>query len=198
MIERDAGARRMREAAVDELFVNRWSPRAFAEDSVDPAHLVSLFEAARWAPSCFNEQPWLFLYAADDDDLPRFRALLSPKNRAWAGRAPVLAFLFARLADRDGDPNRWAEFDAGAAWMSLALQAARLGLSTHAMASFTEGDTYPALGVSPDEYRAMAAIAIGHQADPSELPPALREREVPSGRVPLRAIVRRGRMGDDH
>jgi nitroreductase len=125
---------RVPEARVDPLFIDRWSPRAFSPEPIPSETLASLFEAARWAPSCYGEQPWLFLYAARPHDLELFRSLLVDGNRVWADRAPALAFAFARLKfSRNGKPNRWAQFDTGAAWMSLALQARTLGLYTHGM-----------------------------------------------------------------
>src|SRR4051812_17943450 len=109
-------------AKVDGLFIERWSPRAFSPEKVSPDDLAALFEAARWAPSSSNEQPWFFLYAATDEQLALFRPLLVDGNRVWADRAPVLAFLFARKFSRrkSDQANRWGEFDAGAAWMALA------------------------------------------------------------------------------
>ncbi|MCU0723732.1 MAG: nitroreductase family protein [Planctomycetes bacterium] len=125
------------EASVDPMFPDRWSPRSFLPDPLPPEDLRSLLEAARWAPSCFNEQPWLFLWAATAEDRGRFAAALSERNRAWASRAPLLMFLAVRTAfARNGKPNRHAAFDGGAAWMSLALQARRLGYFAHAMAGF--------------------------------------------------------------
>jgi nitroreductase len=172
-------------APVDPAFVDRWSPRAFAPDPVTRAELAILFEAARWAPSAFNEQPWLFLYAADETHLPRYRELLIPSNRVWADHAPVLAILFARRTlARDGRPNRWATFDCGAAWLSVALQARRLGLFAHAMAGFDQRRAHEVLGVPADRYEAMVAIAIGHHGDAAQLPEPLRARELPNGRHP--------------
>ncbi len=180
-------------ADVEPMFVERWSRRAFSARPVSPEILASLFEAARWAPSSRNEQPWLFVYAREPRDLARFRELLVPDNRVWADRVPVLALLFARRASRHG-PNRWAPFDAGAAWMALALQAHQVGLSAHAMGGFFEEKVYAALGVPESEYQAMAAIAIGYPGDPAELPEVVRVRERPSGRRPLEEIAVEGRL----
>ena len=179
---------------IDPMFLDRWSPRAFAPEPVSKEALASLFEAARWAPSCYNEQPWLFLYASKEEDLDVFRSLLTPKNRVWAEGAPVLAIVLARRAfEKNGKPNRWAAFDAGAAWMSLALQARRLGLYTHAMAGFDEERAYEALGAPKERYEAMAAIAIGRRGDPPQLPEDLARRETPSLRKPLAEVAIEGR-----
>jgi nitroreductase len=187
-------SRRAGEAQVDRLFLDRWSPRAFDPAPIPEETLASLFEAARWAPSCFNEQPWLFVYARSETDRARLLALLSEKNRTWARRAPVLAIVFAhRRFAKSQKPNRWSAFDAGAAWMSLALQARLLGLDTHAMGGFDDERSYEALGVPRDDYQAMAAIAIGRRGPAGDLPEDLAARETPSPRKPLSEVAREGR-----
>lgn len=180
-------------APVDPRFLDRWSPRAFSPEPIDEATLATLFEAARWAPSCSNEQPWLFLYGSTPEELEYYRPILEPGNREWADRAPVLAVIFTRRTfSRTGKPNRWAQFDAGAAWLSLALQARALGLYAHAMGGFDEDLAYDVLRVSRDEYEAMAAIAIGHYGDPSSLPPRQLAKEFPSSRKPPEEVARHG------
>ncbi|MCZ6779000.1 MAG: nitroreductase family protein [Acidobacteriota bacterium] len=187
---------RISEVPVDPMFIDRWSPRAFSTEPVPEESLRTLFEAARWAPSCFGEEPWLFLYATKQEDLDLFRTLLVDGNRTWADRAPVLAFAFARLTFKHNDkPNRWAEFDSGAAWMSLALQASRLGLCTHGMGGFHEDKIYAALNVSREKYKAMAGIAIGWRGDASQLPPELAEKESPNNRKPLAEVAVEGKFG---
>ncbi len=187
--------RRAAEAQVDRLFLDRWSPRAFDPAPIPEETLASLFEAARWAPSCFNEQPWLFVYARTDADRARLLDLLSENNRTWAQRAPVLAFVFAqRRFSKSQKPNRWSGFDAGAAWMSLALQARLLGLSSHAMGGFDEERAYQALGVPRDDYQAMAAIAIGRRGPAGDLPETMAARERPSPRKPLAEVAREARF----
>lgn len=181
------------EAAVDRIFVDRWSPRSFSHDPVDVEDLKALFEAARWAPSCYGEQPWLFVYADTWQDRQRFRPLLTDANRVWAYHAPVLAFLFTRRSfTRNGKENRWAGFDAGAAWMALTFQARLKGLFTHAMAGFLEDKVYEVLGVPEEDYRAMAAIAIGYKDQPEILPEELQKMEQPNGRKPLAEIAFEG------
>ena len=181
------------EAKVDDLFINRWSPRAFSDKPVPPEILESLFEAARWAPSCFNEQPWLFLYAVKDDHRAKFLSILAEKNQAWAQNAPVLAFVFAkRHFDYNKKPNDWAPFDSGAAWMSLTIQARLHGLYTHGMAGYSRGRIYEELGVDKEKYEAIAAIAIGYIGDPSMLDEEQRQAEHPSGRKPLAEVALEG------
>ncbi|MFW5887994.1 MAG: nitroreductase family protein, partial [Bacteriovoracia bacterium] len=116
--------------ALKREFLDRWSPRSFAKEPIFQETLDTLFEAARWAPSCYNDQPWTFLYANEENDLEVFRSLLVEKNQKWANNAPVLSFLIARKNFAFNDrPNNWAVFDCGAAWMSLALQANTMGLA---------------------------------------------------------------------
>ena len=113
---------RVPSAQVDPLFVNRWSPRSFAAEPLSDAEVASLFEGARWSPSSFNGQPWLFLYETDGPDRPLFDSVLMPRNRAWASKAPLVGFIFANTRTPDGREPRTAQFDTGAAWMALTLQ----------------------------------------------------------------------------
>lgn len=186
------------QAPVNDQFLCRWSPRAFTEDPVTDPQLASLFEAARWAPSCYNEQPWMYVYAtaADVEDFERMASLLVDGNRVWAEKAPVLGIVFARRRfARNDKPNRWAAFDAGAASMSLALQALEMGLATHFMGGIHEDRCYEKLGVPKDDFEAMAGFAIGTKGDPDSLPQDLREREAPSDRKPLAEVAWRGHYG---
>ncbi|MGK0358645.1 MAG: nitroreductase [Bradymonadia bacterium] len=181
------------EGAVDSLFLERWSTRAFAATPVPQATLDALFEAARWAPSCFNDQPWLFVYANDDESLARFRPLLNDWNQQWANTAPVLGFIFARKTFREnGNPNRWASFDAGAAWMSLALQARLRGLYTHAMAGVDFEKVHATLNVPVGEYEAICAFVVGERGDAATLPAEMAAMDAPNGRVARAEIARKG------
>ena len=181
------------EADVDSQFVDRWSPRAFADDPLSREQLTALFEAARWAPSCSNEQPWLFIYAVTPADRARFAGALLPANQVWAPRAPLLLFVLCRRRfDHNDQDNRHAAFDAGAAWMSLALQARKLGLHAHAMAGFSRQKAYAILGVPAADYDIMAAVAVGRRADPSALPVEVAVREHPNERKPLAEVAREG------
>lgn len=187
-----------RQAAVDidPAFIDRWSPRAFEDAPLDDAQVAALFEAARWAPSSSNEQPWVFLFARSAADRARFTDLLSGGNRTWAGRAPLLIFLATRRTiARNGRVNRHAGFDAGAAWMSLALQARRLGLHAHAMGGFDQERAYAELGVDKETHEIMVAIAVGRRVAPEAvLPEDLVERERPNGRAETERFVFEGGM----
>jgi nitroreductase len=184
---------RVAEAAVDPIFIHRWSPRAFLSDPIDEGTILSLFEAARWAPSSNNEQPWKFVYATDPSDRARFAEGLMEMNRAWASKAPMLAYLLTRrkltLGPWAGQPNPTAWFDAGAAWMSFALQAHLSGLSAHAMGGIDRDRLPELLGIDPEEYEVVIAIAVGRRGPPELLPPPIAARERPSPRRPLGEIA---------
>lgn len=178
------------------MFLDRWSPRAFSSQPVSQELIDALFEAARWAPSAGNHQPWLYLYAVGEPDHSTFLSVLVEKNQLWARNAPVLAFALAKrkLAGKDA-PNAWATFDTGASWMALALEARKLGLYTHAMAGFDPAAAYEKLRIPEAEYQVMAAIAIGWMGNPAELPEEFRAREKPSDRKPLGEVAHRGPLG---
>ncbi len=172
------------ECEVDSMFIDRWSPRAFLPEPLPDYQVKILFEAARWAPSCFNEQPWLFVYATEPDKREKFLSALVPKNQRWAVRCPLLMFALARKNfEQGGRANRHAPFDTGAAWMSLALQARKLGLYAHAMAGFSQDKAYEILGVSRDDYHIMAAIAVGRKDESADdLPEDILAMEAPNTR----------------
>ena len=179
---------------LDPMFLQRWSPRAYDSTPLAPDVIQTLFEASRWSPSCFNEQPWRFVYASEPDELTAFQEVLADANRGWATKAPLLAITFAKNTfSRNGQPNRWAQFDSGAAWMALALQAHKLGLAAHAMGGFDAEKACQVANIDPNEFTAMCVIAVGKQADPQTLPEPLREREAPSDRKPLTHITFKGR-----
>ncbi len=181
---------------VDALFVGRWSQRAISERPLTEQQVSALFEAARWAPSANNQQPWLFVYARHAEHLRRLRTLLNDRNQRWASRAPLLIFVFARRRSPEtGAPIRTAQFDTGAAWLSLALQAHKLGLSTRAMGGIHHDRVYEELGVPHEDFESMVAIAVGYPGEVEELPGDLREREKPNTRKSTREFVFEGRYG---
>ena len=179
---------------IDDMFLQRWSPRAFSAEALTAEEVASLFEAARWSPSCFNDQPWLFVYGTKTEDHARIACLLVDANRVWAEKAPLLGVVFARKTfGNNGKPNRWGPFDSGAAAFALNLEAHRRGLVTHFMGGFDEAASYTALGVPQDQYDAMAAFAVGHRGDPGTLSSELRDREAPSGRKDPAEVAVEGR-----
>lgn len=178
------------DADVDPRFPDRWSPRAFAPDPVPEADLEAIFEAARWAPSAMNEQPWVLVYAAEAAPRGRLLDALVPFNQVWARHAPVLVLVATRRHfARNGQPNRWAAFDAGAAWMALALAARARGLHTHSMGGFDADAALQTCGLDPEQYEALAVVALGRRAAPATLPEELRDREQPSERKPLADVA---------
>lgn len=183
------------ETEIDKLFLERWSPRAFADRPIEKEKIKSLFEAAKWAPSCFNEQPWRFLYATEGELLKEFQSILMEKNQVWANKAPLLGFIVTKINFTEtGKTNRWAELDAGAAWMSLTVQARKLGLYTHGMGGFNAEKAYEVLNIPKDEYKVLAAFVVGYIGDKSSLPEELAEREVPSDRKKQAQICTEGKF----
>lgn len=186
---------------VDPLFLDRWSPRAFDATALPQADLDTMLDAARWAPSAFNYQPWRFLYAhRNDADWARFLDLLLPFNQGWVQHAGALLFVLSdTLSSAPGSdeakPSHSHSFDAGAAWALLALQATRLGYHTHAMTGVDFDRARTELAV-PERFRIEAAVAIGRMGDKSVLPEALQSREVPSDRKPVESIARQGNFVD--
>lgn len=196
-----ATTHRVSTRAVDPLFLDRWSPRAFDSSVLPQDDLDTIFDAARWAPSAFNYQPWRFLYAhREDADWQRFVELLLPFNQGWVANAGALVFilsdtLIAAPGSDDAKPSHSHSFDAGAAWAVLALQATRMGYHTHGMTGVDFDKARTELAV-PDRFRIEAAVAIGRQGDKSILPEALQAREVPSDRKPIEAFVHQGNFAE--
>lgn len=175
-------------AEVDAQFVERWSPRAFHKAPMKPEHLAAVIEAARWSPSCYNDQPWRF-YTSNDHTFDEYLNLLVEANRAWAKNASVLGFMVAKRRFRHNDKeNQHALYDCGAAWMAMTLQANKLGYHTHGMAGIDYDSVYSFFGLSRDEHTVIAAFAIGLMDDRANLSDEQREKEKPNGRLPLDAI----------
>ncbi len=166
---------------VDQRFVQRWSPRAFDVDPIADDHFRVMFEAARWAPSSMNEQPWSFVVTTDGEGRDRMDATIMPGNRAWSDAAPAVLWVIAKTTFKDGTPNGHALFDTGAATMQLVLQADAMGYRTHYMGGIDAAAAHTALGLDA-EHVVTCAIAMGRQGDPSGLPEWAQARETPSGR----------------
>ncbi len=182
---------------IHDLLKCRWSPRAFDERVVEADKLRSLFEAARWAPSSNNEQPWRFLVATKENktEWDRLFHCLVEGNQRWANLAPVLMLSVGKMTFDDGSPNRHAFHDVGLAAENLILQATALGLVCHQMAGFHVDKAREDLGV-PDGYEPVAIIALGYPGEAAVLPDRLREREMqPRSRKPIEAWVFSGRWG---
>lgn len=188
---------RVADYPIDSQFLERSSTRAFTEEPVPEHDLRTMFEAARWAPSSSNLQPWRFLYALRGrPDFDKFLGLLSEGNRAWAKNAGALIVLLSKTTqpvagtDRIA-PSRTHSFDTGTAWGFFALEAMRLGYAAHAMAGFDVQRAIVELKI-PEDYRPEAAIAVGRRSDKSSLPDHLKAREVPNGRRPQKDFVFEG------
>jgi nitroreductase len=182
---------------VEKLIVERWSPRAFDGSDMPQEDLDVIFEAAGWAPSAYNVQPWTFLYARRGD--ANWDLLLSQLiefNQSWAKDASALVYIVSdklMRSDKGDTDNHSHSFDAGAAWVLAALQAQAMGYHTHGMTGINFGAAEAALGI-PEDHRLEAAFVIGKAAGKEILPEFLQEREVPSNRKPLAEIVRAGRF----
>ncbi|MDX1764853.1 MAG: nitroreductase family protein [bacterium] len=166
-------------APIHQLLANRWSPRAFSDRPLEKEKLVSLMEAARWAPSCYNEQPWSFIVTTREEpgDYDRLLNCLVDANKRWARSAPVLVMSVAKLHfDHNNTANRYAFHDVGLAVATLIVQGAVLGIYVHQMAGFDRERARVDLGI-PDSHKPVAAIALGYLGDGNRLPQDLRERE---------------------
>jgi nitroreductase len=182
---------------IHDLLARRWSPRAFADRPVAPDILKSLWEAARWAPSSANEQPWSFLVATKDDaqEFGRMLGCLVEGNQVWAKQAPVLMVSVAARLDRDKDPNAYAWYDVGQAVADLSVQATAQGLFVHQMAGILP-DRIRELYQIPDSHEPVTGLALGYPGAPEQLPDKLRQRELATRtRKPIGEFVFTGRWG---
>ncbi|GGF89837.1 nitroreductase family protein [Paenibacillus abyssi] len=190
-ISSEVAANRSPEYDISPLIVNRWSPRSFQERSVSDQDLYAVMEAARWAPSASNEQPWRFVVAKTSAQKEQFHTFVNEGNLIWCKHAPILILAIAKTTNAKEAPNRWHAFDTGTAWGFLALEAARRGLITHAMGGFDVDKARSTLSI-PEIYAPQALIALGYRAEAELLPEQLRERERPSTRKPLEEIIIEG------
>lgn len=178
---------------IDPVFVNRWSPRSFSEKEVPEEVLLSLFEAARWAPSAFNLQPWRFIIARSQEAREQFHSFIGEFNLTWCKKAPAFTLIISKVTSEHGD-NRSHAFDTGAAWGSLSLEAVHKGLITHPMTGIDFDKAREVLQI-PDDYAINALVAIGYQGEKDALPEALQQREQPSPRRPLEESIFEGSFG---
>lgn len=165
---------------IHDLLKRRWSPRAFADRPIEPEKLLSLLEAARWAPSSYNEQPWAFVVATRDqpEDYARLLGCLIEFNQTWAKAAPVLVLTFAHLSfERNQQANRHSYHDLGLAVGALTVQATAEGLAVHQMAGISVEKIRQTFA-PPAGWDPVSAVAIGYAGDPETLPKELREREL--------------------
>jgi nitroreductase len=175
------------------LFLSRVSYRAFSEDRLSEDELMSLFEAARWAPSSYNNQPWRFVYARrGEKGWDTLFDVLVEFNKKWCAMADTLVLVISRNNfEHNNKPSVTAHFDTGASWMSLAIEAHSRNIIAHGMQGFDYEAARKALQI-PELFTIEAMIAIGKPGKAENLPPEIREKEVPSSRKPLAEIVSKG------
>ena len=185
--------KRQADHQIDSLFIDRWSPRAMSGEEMPAEELMALFEAARWAPSSYNNQPWRILFARrNTEQWPLFFDLLVETNKVWCrNAAALLLFISKSTFDHNGRPYPTHSFDTGAAWQNLALQGYLKGYVVHGMQGFDYERARTSLNI-PEEFRVEAMAAVGRPGNPEELPAALLQREVPNDRRKLELTICEG------
>ena len=180
---------------INSLILNRWSPRSMSGEELDEDTIMSLFEAARWAPSSYNNQPWRFIYAKrNTSHWDKLFNLLAEPNKVWTKNAAVLIVVVSRKNFEHNEKYSIThQYDAGAAWENLALEASSRGLAVHAMQGFDYERARIDLQI-PDTFDVMAMIAIGKKGPKENLPSQLHEKEHPNDRKPLAEIVMEGQF----
>lgn len=178
---------------INQIILNRWSPRSMTGEELDEDTIMSLFEAARWAPSSFNNQPWRFIYAKRNTKYwDKLFVLLAEPNKVWAKDAALLVVVLSnKNFEYNGKFSITHQYDAGAAWGNLALEATTRGLVAHGMQGFDYEKTRENLEI-PEDFDVMAMIAIGKRGPKENLSPNLQEKENPTDRKPLNEIVMEG------
>ncbi|HPJ76032.1 MAG: nitroreductase family protein [Clostridia bacterium] len=168
---------------------DRWSPRAYSEEMISKDDLYAILEAASFAPSCFNEQPWRFVLADDEQSIKKMRSILYSQNLKWAEKAPVLLLIAAKKTfSLDGEQNFWHMFDTGTAWGFLSLEAQKRGIITHAMGGFSKKKARKEFNI-PDDLEIITVVAIGRYGDINQLEDELREREKPETRQDISRLI---------
>jgi nitroreductase len=173
-----------------DVIANRWSPRAFEDREIEEDTVMKLFEAARWAPSSMNEQPWRFIYAKKGTKAHQdIVDTLMEGNKHWALKAPVLMLTLVKSHFSNGAPNKSARHDLGLAIGNLSIQATHEGIGLHQMGGFFPTKAKELFGI-PESYEAVTAIALGYFGDPETLPETLKKRELSERqRLPIDQIV---------
>jgi nitroreductase len=187
--------KRQAEYPIEQLIIDRWSPRAMSGESIEPNELMRLFEAARWAPSSFNAQQWRALYARrETEHWPTFFNLLVEANQTWAKDAAALVLFISRKNfEHNDEPSITHSYDCGAAWQNFALQGFRQGLVIHGMEGFDYDRARYALMI-PAEFEIQAMAAVGKTGNPETLPDKLRAKETPNDRRKVSESICEGRF----
>jgi len=193
MQESEIQTKRTSEYPINPLILSRWSPRSMTGEELGDDDIMSLFEAARWAPSSFNNQPWRFIYAKrNTEHWDRLFNLLVDVNKTWAKNAALLAVVISRKNfEFNEKPARTHQFDTGSAWENLALEASSRGIVAHGMQGFDYEKAKTELGI-PADFEVMAMIAIGKRGSKENLPTELQDKEKPNDRKALKDIIMEG------
>ena len=193
MQESEIQTKRTSEYSINPLILSRWSPRSMTGEELGDDDIMSLFEAARWAPSSFNNQPWRFIYAKrNTEHWDRLFNLLVDVNKTWAKNAALLAVVISRKNfEFNEKPARTHQFDTGSAWENLALEASSRGIVAHGMQGFDYEKAKTELGI-PADFEVMAMIAIGKRGPKDNLPTELQDKEKPNDRKALKDIIMEG------
>ena len=174
--------------------VNRWSPRAFEPVDMKEEDLLAMFDAARWAPSSYNNQPWRFIYALRGTaEWDKLFSLLIEFNQSWAKNSSAIVLIASKKTFENGKPSLTHQFDTGSAWQNFSLEAVRRGYYTHGMQGFDYEKAYELLNI-PEDYEVLSMTVVGKKASPDTLPDELREKEVQSDRKPISEIAFKGSM----
>ena len=193
MQESEIQTKRTSVYSINPLILSRWSPRSMTGEELGDDDIMSLFEAARWAPSSFNNQPWRFIYAKrNTEHWDRLFNLLVDANKTWAKNAALLAVVISRKNfEFNEKPARTHQFDTGSAWENLALEASSRGIVAHGMQGFDYEKAKTELGI-PADFEVMAMIAIGKRGPKENLPTELQDKEKPNDRKALKDIIMEG------
>ena len=186
---------RKSEYEINPLILGRWSPYSMTGEKISDGELMSLFEAARWAPSSYNGQPWRFIYAKrDTKDWDKLFNLLVEGNQGWAKNAAALVVIISRKNfEHNNKPSITHTFDTGSAWENMALEASSRGLAIHGMEGFDYDKAKEDLEI-PDDFEVCAMAAIGKKGKIEDLPEEMQQREQPRDRRPLKEIVMEGKF----
>lgn len=179
----------------DDMFVGRWSPRSMVKTTIEDADIKKMLDAARWSPSCFNDQPWHFIMSTEQT-FDQFFGLLLEGNQIWCKNASRIGFVLARKHfDGNGKPNDFAHFDAGAAWMSFVYQAYAMGYVMHGLGGIHKDRVYQELDVDEEKFDVICGMVIGKRGPKEALPEQFQEREQPNTRKNLDEIYHLNAFG---
>jgi len=194
-LSKEVKENRKPEYKINPLILNRWSARSIKDEEISDEELMPLFEAAKWAPSSRNGQPWRFIYSKKNTEYwDTFFDFLTDSNKMWCKNAPVLIVIISRKNfEQDNQFSRNHNFDTGAAWENLALEATRIGLVAHPIGGFNVDKARRILEI-PNDYEVEIMVAVGKRGEKEALSENLQQREFPNGRKPLKEIVMEGKF----